>query len=81
MQLPKIWATCEVCSPEFAGHRPEDVAWLPTLGQWICQECWYDLSLDEREKPLAYAKDVMLGQDEQMERLIAATTKRRLGGK
>lgn len=81
MQLPKIWAKCEVCTPECAAHRPEEVGWLPTLRHWICQECWYDLSFDERTVPLVYAKDVMLDQDEQMQLLIAAAAKRRLGGK
>lgn len=81
MKPPEIWAKCEICDPEYAGHPPQSVGWLPTMESWVCQECWYDLDIDERLIPLAYASDVILDQDEQMQRLIAAAAKRKLGVK
>ena len=88
MRPPRLWAVCELCEPECAGHRPEEVAWSPKRGQWLCSECFYDDGIYDKEKdeyvnesPMAFAKDAMLDQDEQMQRLIAAATKIRLGGK
>jgi len=57
--------------------------------RWLCDDCWgevdqeYDEARDEYidEVPLAFAKDAMLGTEEQMQRLIAAATKQRLGVK
>lgn len=88
MKLPEIWAKCELCELEVSGHPPEEVAWSPKREQWLCSECFYDDGIydaekDEyvNEKPMAFAKDAMLDQDEQMQRLIAAATKQRLGVK
>lgn len=88
MKLPEIWAKCELCEPEVAGHPPEEVAWSPKREQWLCSECFYDdfeydAEKDEyvNEKPMAFAKDAMLDQDEQMQRLIAAATRKRMGVK
>jgi hypothetical protein len=84
MRLPEIWAKCEVCDPECAGHPPEEVAWGPRSGQWLCYECWAELENIGEEQdisPLAFAKDALLSTEEQMERLIAAATRKRLGVK
>jgi len=81
MKLPEIRAECELCSLEYAGHRPEEVGWFPKREQWICQECWYDLNPDEHTIPLVYAKDAMLDAEEQMQRLIAAAARKRMGVK
>jgi len=88
MRLPEIWAKCELCEPEGAGHPPEEVAWSPKREQWLCSECFFDDGIYDSEKdeyvneePMAFAKDAMLGTEEQMQRLIAAATKRRLGVK
>ena len=88
MKLPEIWAKCELCEPEAAGHPPEEVAWSPKREQWLCSECFYDDGIYDAEKdeyvnetPMAFAKDAMLDQDEQMQRLIAAATRKRLGVK
>jgi hypothetical protein len=52
----------------------------------LCDECWdqeqeYDDERDEymRETPMVYAKDALLDKEEQLRRLIAAATARRLG--
>jgi hypothetical protein len=90
MRLPEIWAKCELCEPECAGHPPEEVAWSPKREQWLCSYCFYDdfeydAEEDEyeyvNEAPMAYAKDAMLGAEEQMQRLIAAATRKRMGVK
>jgi hypothetical protein len=88
MKLPEIWAKCELCEPECAGHPPEEVAWSPKREQWLCSHCFYDdfeynAEKDEyvNETPMAFAKDAMLDQDEQMQRLIAAATRKRMGVK
>jgi hypothetical protein len=84
MRLPEIWAKCEECESECAGHPPEGVAWGPKRQQWLCYECWAELENIGEEQdlcPLVYAKDAMLGTEEQMERLIAAATRKRMGVK
>jgi hypothetical protein len=88
MRLPEIWAKCEACDPECAGHPPEGVAWAPKREQWLCSECFFDDGIYDPEKdeyvneePMVRAKDAMLDDEEQMERLIAAATKQRLGVK
>lgn len=81
MKLPEIWAKCECCDLEYAGHPPENVAWSYKREQWLCSECWEEYDTDERTAPLVYAKDAMLGADEQMQRLIAAATRKRMGVK
>lgn len=88
MKLPEIWAKCELCEPEGAGHPPGEVAWSLKREQWLCSECFYDDGIYDAEKdeyvnerPMAFAKDAMLDQDEQMQRLIAAAAKQRMGVK
>jgi hypothetical protein len=81
MRLPEIWAKCESCDSECAGHPPENVAWSYQQERWLCSECWSEYDTDERTIPLVYAKDALLGTEEQMQQLIAAATKQRLGVK
>jgi hypothetical protein len=88
MKLPEIWAKCELCDPECAGHPPGEVYWSPKREQWLCSECFFDDGLYDPEKdvyvneePMACAEDAMLGTEEQMQRLIAAATRKRMGVK
>ena len=88
MRLPEIWAKCEACEPEGAGHPPDEVYWSPKREQWLCSECFFDDGVYDAEKdeyvnetPMACAEDAIPDQDEQMQRLIAAATKRRMGVK
>ena len=83
MKLPEIWARCDSCYeniPEMAGHPAEDIAWGERTQQWLCEDCWVDRedTDDEARPPLAYADDLMLGTEDQLHRLIAAATRRRL---
>lgn len=81
MRLPEIWAKCEMCDSECAGHPPEYVAWYSKKEQWLCSECWHDDNEPEEYiigPPLAYASDALPDKEEQMQRLIAAATKKRL---
>lgn len=86
MRTPDLLAKCEDCHWEGNCHPPEMVAWSNKQQKWLCDECWgeydtYDEESDKYtpERPLAYAKDVMLDTQEQMERLIVAATKKRMG--
>ena len=85
-RLPELLAKCEDCQWEGNCHLPEQVAWSSNRGRWLCDECWdseqeYDDKRDEymRETPMIYAKDALLDKEEQLRRLIAAATARRLG--
>lgn len=91
MKLPKLFAACDDCwehNPEAGCHYPEHIAWSHMAQKWLCDECWaevddYDAARDEyiTEEPVAYADDALPDQDEQMQRLVAAATKKRLGVK
>jgi hypothetical protein len=84
MRLPKIWAKCELCDPEYAGHPPEEVAWGPKRQQWLCYECWAEMENIGEEQdlsPLVYAKDALPDGEEQMQRLIVVATRKRMGVK
>lgn len=88
MKLPEILAKCEDCHWEGNCHPPEMVAWSHKREKWLCDECWgedqeYDAVRDEyiNEVPFAFAKDAMPDQEEQMGRLVAAATKKRMGVK
>jgi len=51
---------------------------------WLCDECWAELENVGEEQdvtPLVFAKDALPTGEEQMQRLIAASAKRRLGVK
>jgi hypothetical protein len=83
MKLPEIWARCDWCyenAPEMAGHPTQDVAWGERTGYWLCEECWGEMEgVDDGVKPpLVYADDLMLSTEDQLNRLIAAATRRRL---
>lgn len=86
MRTPEILAKCEDCHWEGNCHPPENVAWSNKRQKWLCDECWgedqeYDAVRDEyiNEVPFAFAKDAMPDQEEQMRRLVAAATKKRMG--
>ena len=87
MKLPRLLAVCESChenAPEMSCYYPEEVAWAPKSGMWLCHECWAELENVGEEQdviPLAFAKDALPTGEEQMQRLIAASAKRRLGVK
>lgn len=91
MKLPNLLAVCEYChenAPEMSCYPPHGVAWSPKRGQWLCEDCFlddgkYDPGKDEyvNEEPMAFAKDVLPGEGEQIQRLIAAATRRRMGVK
>jgi hypothetical protein len=87
MKLPDIWAVCEWCfdnDVEVSGYAPDDVAWGPRSGKWLCLECWAEMENvgeDQDVTPLVYADAVIVPIKEQMQRLIAASAKRRLGVK
>jgi hypothetical protein len=86
MRLPELWAKCEACDPECAGHPPEDVSWTSESQKWLCIECSVVEGICRIEDgkyvhPTTYASDAMPNKEEQMERLIAAATKQRLGVK
>ena len=91
MRPPRFFAACDDCwehNPEAGCHYPEAIAWSHKRQMWLCDECFgedqeYDGERDEyiNEVPLAFAKDAMLDRDEQMQRLIAAATRRRMGVK
>jgi len=78
---------CEWCfdnAPEASGHAPDDVAWGPRSGKWLCLDCWAEMENVGEEQdvtPLVSAKDALPTGEEQMQRLIAASAKRRLGVK
>lgn len=82
MRLPRFYAACDDCwehNPEAGCHYPESIAWSPKAQKWLCDDCWDELDIDG--VPISFAKDAMLGRDEQMQRLIAAATRRRMGVK
>jgi len=86
MRLPDLLAKCDDCDCESNCHPPEMVAWSPNRGKWLCSECWgEDQEYDEvkdvyiNEVPMVYARDALDDGEEQMRRLIAATTAKRLG--
>lgn len=89
MRTPKFYVACDDCwehNPEAGCHYPESIAWSNKRQKWLCDECWgedqeYDAVRDEyiNEVPFAFAKDALLDQDEQMRRLVAAATKKRMG--
>jgi len=92
MRLPKFYAACDECwehNPEAGCHYPESIAWSPKAQKWLCDDCWgeldqaYDEARDEYidETPMAFAKDALLDAEEQMQRLIAAATRKRMGVK
>jgi len=87
MKLPRLLAVCESChenAPEMSCYYPEEVAWAPKSGMWLCHECWAELENVGEEQdvtPLVYADAVIVPIKEQMQRLIAASAKRRLGVK
>jgi len=87
MKLPRLLAACDSCwtgAPEVACHPTESVAWAPKSGMWLCDECWAEMENVGEEQdviPLAFAKDALPTGEEQMQRLIAASAKRRLGVK
>lgn len=86
MKLPEIWARCDWCyenAPEMSGHPPEDVSWGERSQKWMCSDCWGEVEdvYEEDVLPLVWAGDVVLSNDEQMDRLIAAAAKRRMGVK
>ena len=86
MRLPEIWAKCETCDPECAGHPPEDVTWSPKRAQWLCGDCFFDDGVYDEEKdeyvnetPLVFAADALLSEVEQNALLVSAMTRRRIG--
>jgi hypothetical protein len=92
MRLPKFFAACDDCwdnNPEAACRYPEAIAWSHKAQKWLCDDCWseVDQEYDEArgeyidDEPMAFAKDAMLGTEEQMQRLIAAATRKRMGVK
>ena len=87
MKLPDIWAVCEWCfdnDVEVSGYAPDDVAWGPRSGKWLCLECWAEMENVGEEQdvtPFVVSKDALPTGEEQMQRLIAASAKRRLGVK
>jgi hypothetical protein len=92
MKLPKFYASCDDCSKNNSDHNchyPEAIAWFHKAQKWLCDDCWgeldqeYDEARDEYidEVPLAFAKDAMLDAEEQMQRLIAAAARKRMGVK
>ena len=87
MRLPKLLAVCEYChenAPEMSCYPPEEVAWGPRCRKWLCYECWAEqenIGEEQDLSPLAFAKDAMLGTEDQLQRLIAAATRKRMGVK
>ena len=87
MKLPRLLAGCDSCwtgAPEVTCHPTESVAWAPKSGMWLCDECWAEMENVGEEQdvtPFVLAKDALPTGEEQMQRLIAAATKRRLGVK
>lgn len=81
VRLPEIWAVCELCELERAGHPPEMVSWSQTRQAWLCSDCWFDLDTDERTVPLVFAKDALDDTDTMERRMIAVMTARRMGAR
>lgn len=79
MKLPEMWAVCESCDSERAGHPPEYVAWSAKAEQWLCSECRGDDHRTKGERPLAYAEDALDDSKTMQRRPAAAATARRLG--
>lgn len=88
VRLPDVQVRCEFCSyhaPEACFYDPDIVAWNSYSEVWVCRECWDEASHleigDKEPIPWLYAADLLTNKDEQRQRMIAATTKRRLGAK
>lgn len=87
MRLPELLAVCDSCHenvPEMSCHYPGEVAWAPRCRKWLCIECWAEMENVGEEQdlsPLAFAKDAMLDTEDQLQRLIAAATRKRMGVK
>lgn len=86
LRLPDLLAKCEDCHWEGNCHPPENVAWSNKRQKWLCDECWsehdtYDEESDRfiPEHPLVYAKDAIVDTQEQMDRLVVAAAKKRMG--
>ena len=86
LRLPDLFAKCEDCHWEGNCHPPENVAWSNKRQKWLCDECWseydtYDEGGDRfiPEHPLVYAKDAIVDTQEQMDRLVVAAAKKRMG--
>lgn len=86
MKLPEIWAKCEGCPPEMSAHSSNEVAWYHDTEKWLCLKCAVDeeicaIETGEFVGVFAYASDALPDQEEQMQRLVAAATRRRMGVK
>jgi len=84
MKLPRLFAACDDCwenAPEQGCHFTESVGWSFMHQKWLCVECWEELDADERTIPLVSAKDLLPTGEEQMQRMVAAAAKKRMGVK
>jgi len=81
MKLPKLFAACDDCydhDTEGMCWPTEQIAWSHSEKKWLCENCWGEYNQDP-ESPLVYAKDGLLDDGDQRERLIGTAVKRRLG--
>lgn len=84
MKLPRLFAACEECwdnDCENPCHYPGGIAWSFMHQKWLCAECWEEHDTAERTVPLVYAKDVLPTGEEQMQRLVVAVAKAKIGVK
>jgi hypothetical protein len=84
MKLPRLFAACDDCwenAPEQGCHYPGAIGWSHMHQKWLCAECWEEFDTAERTVPLVYAKDLLPTGEEQMQRLVAAAAKQRMGVK
>lgn len=84
MKLPRLFAACDDCwenAPVRGCHYPEAVGWSFMHQKWLCAECWEEFDTAERTVPLVFAKDLLPTGEEQMQRMIAAAAKQRMGVK